>query len=101
MKTSLEPEFTAPAYVWDGIYQLPGVLEIWSTEVIFHFKNFKESHLNLMIPIENIESADELLIFEIARNGLAINSKKGRRDLFVLDESQACIKTLRNIIGNR
>ncbi|TAK37401.1 MAG: hypothetical protein EPO28_12020 [Saprospiraceae bacterium] len=83
---SLSPIFTTPASLWDGIRQLPGTLELWGQEVVFRFANFKDSHLDLVIPISEIEIAEEYLVFDLARNGLRIESKGGRYDLFVLED---------------
>ncbi len=81
-KTSI---FSTPAHLWDGIRQLPGRLELWENEVVFRFANFQQSHMNLIIPLHEIEKVEEFLVFDLARNGLKITGADGRCDLFVLD----------------
>ena len=95
MPEYFKPILEFPAHLWDGIRQLPGTLELWEKEVVFRFVNFKDSHLNLVIPISEIEKVEEYLVFDLARNGLRICSKGGRCDLFVLEDGQAFKKAIK------
>ena len=81
-----KPILKLPASLWDGIRQLPGTLELWETEVIFRLKDFKESHLDLRIPLVGIEKVEEYLVFDLAKNGLRIQGKDGKYDMFVLED---------------
>ncbi|MCB0650230.1 MAG: hypothetical protein KDC85_03070 [Saprospiraceae bacterium] len=85
-KQVTDPVFSTPAYLWDGTNRLPGILELWNTEVVFRFSGFKSSHLNLVIPVSSIEKVEEYLIFDLAKNGLKIQSREDKFDLFVMEE---------------
>jgi hypothetical protein len=87
---------SSPAYLWDGYHQLLGTLELWESEVIFKLSDFKYSHLNLHIAMKNISKVEEFLIFDLAKNGLRIQNKDGKYDLFVLEESEYFKKMLIN-----
>ncbi len=85
-KNAGAPILSVPAAIWDGSHQLSGMLELWPEAVCFRLSGFKNSHLQLYIPITEIERAEEFLVFNLAKNGLRIQSKNGQVDLFVLDE---------------
>jgi hypothetical protein len=87
----------SPAHLWDGNKQLPGTLSLTPKNLTFKFDDFQSSHLNLIIPLEDIETAEHFLLFEFARNGLKIISKTGV-DLFVLDDPLLFRKGLREAI---
>jgi len=80
----LQPIYSVEASIWDGSYQLPGVLEILNDTVSFKFNDFNKSHIKLQIPFIEIKEVEEYLIYELARGGLRITSKNGHFDLFVL-----------------
>ena len=86
--------FSSPAILMDVKNQLSGKLELWETKITFQLDDFKSSHLNLSIPINSIENVEEFLIFNIARNGLRIQNRNGRFDLFVLKESDVLKKMI-------
>lgn len=88
------PILSVPALLWDGSQQLSGILELWSEAVFFRLSGFKNSHLHLHIPIPEIERVEEYLVFNLAKNGLRIESKNGQVDLFVLDEGPQFKKAL-------
>jgi hypothetical protein len=77
---------STPASLWDGSKQLTGILELWDNRVNFRLTDFHNSHLHLCIPLNNIEIIEEFLIFDLARNGLKIQDKDGKIDLFVINE---------------
>lgn len=79
---------SVPAMLWDGSRQLSGALELWETRVFFRLDGFKNSHLQLSIPLAELDFAEEYLVFDLAKNGLRIQSKDGRFDLFVLEEGK-------------
>ncbi|MGK0175307.1 MAG: hypothetical protein ACI9AT_001694 [Ulvibacter sp.] len=83
---SIKQIFSTPASLWDGKHQLSGILELWETNVIFRLTDFQDSHLHLCIPLNTIEKIEEFLIFDLAKNGLRIQDKNEKYDLFVLDE---------------
>ncbi len=76
---------SCPASLYNGKQQLPGTLILTDEHLLFTFEDFSQSHLNLQIPINEIEQAEEFLLFNISRNGLKITSRGGHFDLFVLD----------------
>jgi hypothetical protein len=81
--------YSSHAFLWNGREQLSGTLEVQMTAVIFRFNNFDTSHLNLCIPIDQIERVEEFLVFDIAKIGLRIQGTNGKYDLFVLEDGQA------------
>ncbi len=80
------PLHTTPAWLWDGKRQLPGRLELSEYRLEFHFDNFRDSHLNLIIPLREIEKVEEFLLFELSRNGMRVENRLGKTDVFVLEE---------------
>lgn len=91
LRTSI---LSVSANIWDGSRQLSGNLELWEKQVIFKFADFKFSHLNLYIPLKDIENAEEFLVFNLAKNGLRIENKDGKYDMFVLEEGAVFKKAL-------
>ena len=92
------PIFKVSASLWDGNRQLAGTLELWETEVLFRFSDFNNSHLNLTIPLPTIEKVEEYLVYDLTRNGLLIQNKNGKFDLFVLEEVRMFKKALQEQI---
>ena len=88
------------ASLWDGNKQLPGKLSLTPKNLFFKFDDFQKSHLNLQIPLADIEQAEPFLIFDISRNGLKVTGKKGQMDLFILDDPMAFKKALVKAMGN-
>jgi len=86
-KAAHTPIHISPAALWDGIYQLSGILELWEHAVIFRLDDFKKSHLNLTISHAEIASVEEFLVYDLARNGLRIQNKDSKFDLFVLEDA--------------
>ncbi|MBK6931523.1 MAG: hypothetical protein IPH12_11935 [Saprospirales bacterium] len=82
------PILSVSALLWDGSRQLSGILELWETLVFFRLDDFKNSHLQLSIPLTELDFVEEYMVFDLAKNGLRIQSKDGRFDLFVLEEGQ-------------
>ncbi len=100
MKTEKYPKsviLKSKASLWDGNRQLPGTLSLTPKSLIFQLDDFRNSHLSLSIPLVEIESAEHFLLFEFARNGLKITSKKGI-DLFVLEDLAKFRKALKKAI---
>lgn len=83
-KSNNIPIYATAASLWDGVSQLSGILELWEAEVIFRFIDFKDSHLELIISLKAVERIEEYLVFDLAENGLWIEGKGGKSDLFVL-----------------
>ena len=102
MKTEKPPKsvnLKSKAILWDGKKQLPGTLSLAPENLIFEFDDFQKSHLSLVIPVMDIETAEDYLVFGIAKNGLKITTKKGY-DLFVLKCSREFRKALVTSIDN-
>jgi hypothetical protein len=77
-----------PALLWDGSKQLAGILSLTPKNLLFEYDDIQKSHLNLVIPLANIETVEFLLLFDFSRNGLKIKSKGEHFDLFVLDQPE-------------
>ena len=100
MKTEKYPKsviLKSKANLWNGKRQLLGNLSMSSKNLIFEFDDFQKSHLSLMIPLVDIESAEHFLLFEFARNGLKITSKRGV-DFFVIADPLLFKKELKKAI---
>ena len=87
------------AYLWYGTKQLSGTLELWPTQLVFHFDDFKKTQLTLNIALANIEFAKLFLIFNIAKNGLKVKTKDGKIDLFVLEDCERFCRILKVNLG--
>ncbi len=92
----VEPVYRSTATLWDGKIQLPGILELWESEIIFHVDGFTSSHLNLWISLSEIEKVEEFLIYDLARNGLLILTRNEKRELFVIEDVSLFIQKLRS-----
>jgi hypothetical protein len=99
-KNNDKPIYASPAYLWDSINQLRGTLQLWETAVVFQFADFKEGHLSLRIPLTAIEKMEEFLVFDLAKNGLRIQDREGKYDLFVLEEVSQFKIHLNNELAN-
>jgi len=84
----------AAASLWNGKKQLLGTLILTADNLIFTFDDFGQSHMNLQIPLEEIEQVEEFLIFNLSRSGLKITGKDGHFDLFVLDDPKVFRKAI-------
>jgi hypothetical protein len=96
-KTS--PEFQA--WLWNGRQQIPGRLRLLEKKLRFELTSFPSSHLQLEILYEGITGAEEFLVFDLARNGLRIQSMDGRSDLFVLDDILVFKEALQDRLGKK
>ncbi|MCB0519053.1 MAG: hypothetical protein H6577_12460 [Lewinellaceae bacterium] len=76
----------SPAALYNGKQQLPGTLVLTEEHLLFTFDDYRHSHLNLQIPLADIEQAEEFLIYNLTRNGLKITSGDGHFDLFELED---------------
>ena len=74
---------------------MPGILELWENEIIFHVDGFTSSHLNLWIPLLEIQKVEEFLIYDLAQNGLLIWTWNEKRELFVIEDMSLFIQKLR------
>jgi hypothetical protein len=54
------------------------------------------SHFSLYIPKKEIRRIEEFLVFGISRNGLCIESRDGKEDRFVVEDSAE----LKRLLGN-
>ena len=87
------------AYLWDGTKQLSGNLRLCPSQLVFYFDDFQQTHLNLIIPLSEIEYVKVFLIFDIAGNGLKVESKNGKVDLFVLEDCERFCRILKVNLG--
>ncbi|MCB0522078.1 MAG: hypothetical protein H6577_01365 [Lewinellaceae bacterium] len=99
MEHAKTPVHTAPAHLWDGIRQLPGILELWDDKVVFQFSSFQHSHLSLVIQLDKIGKVEEFMVFNLARNGLEISSHEGRCDRFVMEDARLFKETIRGLLS--
>lgn len=81
-----KPIYSSNAFLWNGMNRLPGTLELYTLAVFFRLNNFNESHLNLCIPLAEIEKMEEFLVFDLAKIGLRFYGANGKYDLFVLED---------------
>lgn len=82
-----QPIISVPAYLWDGVKHLRGMLELYPDEVHFEFKDFSKSKIELNIHIEKIRVVEEFLLFDLDRKGLRIESNKDAEDLFISENT--------------
>lgn len=85
------------SHLWGGNKRIAGTLSLTSKCLLFVFDDFQKSHLNLVIQLGDIETVESLLLFDFARNGLKIESRRGF-DLFVLDDPMKFRKALMKAI---
>ena len=78
-----------PAYLWDGYKRLPGDLALYEGSVRFFFRDFKKSHIRLIIPLTKIKKVEEFLLFNLERKGIKIQSNTDAEDLFILENAKA------------
>ncbi len=76
------------AYLWDGKQHLKGLLELKQNCLSFQLLDFSESHLQLTIPFDEIESMEKVLIWGLNTYGWLITGKRGEKDLFLEVENQ-------------
>lgn len=94
------PILTTPAWLWNGRRQLSGQLRLFAGYLQFEQEEFPDSHLALEIPLVEIESMEEFLIFDLARHGLLIRSRSGRQDFFVMKDPAAFRKVCETLTGS-
>lgn len=100
MNTNKTPILTTEAFLWNGKKQLAGILTLTPRKLHFQFDDFRQSHLGLKISISEIKKVEEFLVFDLARNGIRIESKSGKADLFVLKDSAYLGRYLNMLLGN-
>lgn len=93
------PFYSTDAHLWDGTNQLSGQLELWESKIIFRLEGFEFSHLNLSIAFSDIEKIEPYLVFNLAKNGLRIQSREGKFDLFVLEDIDKFKKNLSQVLN--
>lgn len=76
------------AVLWDGIKQLSGNLAFGQITLDFIFDDFTKTNLRFNIDYTNIEKIEFVRIYGIAEGGVAIFSKDGRKDVFVVDDTK-------------
>jgi len=67
--------------------------------LVFQFDDFRHSHLNLEIPLNEIKTVKPFLLFKIVRKGLKIISHKDKVDLFVLENSKEFSDVINRKLG--
>ncbi|KAA3635863.1 MAG: hypothetical protein DWQ02_09220 [Bacteroidetes bacterium] len=76
------------ASLWDGKQQLEGLLELRHNSLRFTLKDFPDSHMQLTIPFDEIESMEKVLVWAYNSYGWLITGKLGKKDLFLDVENQ-------------
>ena len=94
-----KPIFKQPGFLWDGNKHLSGKLELTTDALIFHFDNFKESNLNLDIPLKDIQEVKVFKLYELASNGLIILNKSGQINMFIMDDPSEIKKEIMNCLS--
>ena len=80
-----QPNIIQTSFLWDGRQHLSGKLELSKDALIFHFDYFKESNLNLNIPIAEIQTVKVFKLYELVSKGLEVQDKHGHINKFVME----------------
>ncbi len=91
--------FINSGFLWDGNKHLSGKLELTADVLIFHFDTFKESNLNLEIPLKEIQEVKVFKLFELANKGLIVLDKGGRTNMFVIENPGKIKKEIINCLN--
>lgn len=79
--------YTVEAVLWVGSHRISGVLSVLEDALSFRMNPDLQSHFSLYIPKNEVRRIEEFLVFGISRNGLCIESRDGREDRFVVEDS--------------
>jgi len=77
---------TVSAWLWNGKDKLAGFLVLTQDRLRFQLRDFPDSHLQMEIPLSDIEQVDTFMVFGFARLGLQIRSASHRNDRFILED---------------
>lgn len=92
-------KYQSEAILWDGYTQLHGKLIINDNNLIFYLSHFKDSQLHWTIELHSIVSIDSVLIYNLLRNGVKIQTTNNNQYLFVLPDSLSFQQKLKEIIS--
>lgn len=84
------------ACLWDGKQQLKGLLELKQDCLSFELQDFSDSHLQLTIPFDEIESMEKVLVWALNSYGWLITGKRGKKDLFLTGKHQKELDDLKS-----
>jgi hypothetical protein len=74
------------AILWDGNKQIHGFLILESEHLVFRLNDFAETSLHLIIPYDEIESVVKYKLYGFVNKAIRINSKEGKRNVFVVQD---------------
>ena len=74
------------AVLWNGKKQIQGSIKIDELLISFVFSDFNDTNLKLEIPLEEVEQVFYHKLYEITNEGLEIQSKGGKRNVFVIED---------------
>lgn len=75
------------SWIWNGNLRLEGELALHPTLLSFSLKDFPDSHLSFEIPLSNIHSVKNFLLFGIEKNGLHLITKNQKSEYFILENA--------------
>jgi hypothetical protein len=90
--------FFQPAFLWDGIKQLAGRLELSNDVLHFYFDNFKDSKLDLKIGLTGIIKTKLYSLYGLVPTGLEISDDQGRTYIFILHDPKKLMSLLQKDI---
>ena len=94
-----KPIFIQPGFLWDGNKHLSGKLELTLQALSFHLDDFKESNLNLDIPLQDIQEVQIFKLYEITSHGLIVLNKSGQINMFIMDDPSEIKKEIMNCLS--
>lgn len=74
------------AILWDGNKQLNGQIELKETHLAFTMSDFAQTNLNFEIAYADIAKINHSKVYNIARGGVEIMCRDGRRNVFVVGD---------------
>jgi len=86
------------AILWDGNKQLNGELEIRDSHLQFIFHDFSETDISLEIPYDAIDHVEYTKVFGIKPKAIAIHSRHGNSNVFVVEDTKSLKEKLETTI---
>ena len=84
--------------MWDGNKQIKGELELNECSLNFVFHDFSETNLQMNIDLCDIKTIKVVKIFDLAPNGLEIESRGHRRNVFVVEDVEGLKRQIIKIL---
>jgi hypothetical protein len=85
-------------YLWNDIDKIKGELHLTAENLVFIAEGFEHSHLQLSIPLPNIDQITDYKLYDISVLGLQINTFDDKTTVFILDNSVCLKKQLKELI---